>query len=333
MATPNLLSLRSSWTRTKRLSKSPTVSTVNASSGKRADAFGVGRPEAVDLDTSPQATPSVLASLVGEANECNAYVDGKQCKALLDTGSQVTSISESFFKQHLSGRVIQSVDKLLKVVGVTGREVPFLGYISVNLKFPSGESGVKTGHEILALIVPDTEYNRRVPLVVGTNVMRRFKDECCQGAGDQYLQRTTLSSAWKRAYRHAQHQEQFSSQCDSGRNCVKSTSRRPIAIEAHQTVVVWGMTRSVPNVPLKAILEPDVNHSGITATPSLVTLAASGNKCRVPVELTNSTPHRVELRPRAVLARVHLASEIVNGEEPVTNTENVDHEFDLRDTP
>lgn len=97
----------------------------------------MGRPEAVDLDTSPQTIPSVLASLVGEANECNAYVDGKQCKALLDTGSQVTSISESFFKQHLSGRVIQSVDKLLKVVGVTGREVPFLGYISVNLKFPS----------------------------------------------------------------------------------------------------------------------------------------------------------------------------------------------------
>lgn len=97
----------------------------------------MGRPEAVDLDTSPQTTPSVLASLVGEANECNAYVDGKQCKAFLDMGSQVTSISESFFKQHLSGRVIQSVDKLLKVVGVTGREVPFLGYISVNLKFPS----------------------------------------------------------------------------------------------------------------------------------------------------------------------------------------------------
>ena len=333
MATPDLLSLRSSWTRTKRLSKSPTVSTVNASSGKRADAFGVGRPEAVDLDTSPQTTPSVLASLVGEANECNAYVDGKQCKALLDTGSQVTSISESFFKQHLSGRVIQSVHKLLKVVGVTGREVPFLGYISVNLKFPSGESGVKTGHEILALIVPDTEYNRRVPLVVGTNVMRRFKDECCHGALDQYLQRTTLSSAWKRAYRHAQHQEHFSSQCDSGRNSVKSTSRRPIAIEAHQTVVVWGMTRSVPNVPLKAILEPDVNHSGITATPSLVTLATSGNKCRVPVELTNSTPHRVELSPRAVLARVHLASEIVDREEPVMSTENVDHEFDLGDTP
>ena len=235
------------------------------------------------------------------------YVDGKQCKALLDTGSQVTSISESFF--------------------------PFLGYISVNLKFPSGESGVKTGHEILALIVPDTEDNRRMPLVVGKNAMGRFKDECCQGAGDQYLQRTTLSSAWKRAYRHAQHQVQFSSQCDSGRNSVKSTSRRPIAIEAHETVVVWGMMRSVPNVHLKAILEPDVNHSGITATPSLVTLAASGNKCRVPVELTNSTPHRVELSPRAVLARVHLASEIVNWVEPVMSTENVDHEFDLRDTP
>lgn len=142
---------------TKRLSKSPKVSNVNDSSGKRADAFSVERPKAVDRDTSAQTTPSVLASLVGDVNECNVHVDGKKCKALLDTGSQVTSISESFFKQHLGGRAIQSAGNFLKVAGATGWEVPSFGYNNVNLKFPSEEFGVKTSHKTLALMWNTTD--------------------------------------------------------------------------------------------------------------------------------------------------------------------------------
>ncbi len=134
-------------------------------SGKRADASGVGKPEAVKNDTLPQVDTSYLDCFVGKANECNAFIDGHPCRALLDTGSQVTSISESFYKGHLSHHMIQSVDKLLKVVGITGQAVQFLGYIEVDLKFPESESGTNTSQKAFVLVVPDTKYNKRVPLV------------------------------------------------------------------------------------------------------------------------------------------------------------------------
>ena len=59
----------------------------------------------MNLVTSPQTDSSVLEHLVGEANECNAFVDEHSCRALLDTGSQVTSISESFYRRHLHGQI------------------------------------------------------------------------------------------------------------------------------------------------------------------------------------------------------------------------------------
>lgn len=261
---------------------------------------------------SPQNDSSVLNDLVGKANECNAFVDGHLCKALLDTGSQVTSISESFYRRYLSHRAIQSVNKLLKVIGVTGQNVQFLGYIELDIKFPEEESGVKTSQTVLVLVVPGTEYNKRVPLVVGTNVTNIFAENCHQGSRDQTVQQTTLSSSWKRAYKTAQLHQQFANQCEIGKIKIKSTSRRPIVLESFQTIVVWEITRSLPNVPIKAILEPHVTHSGVTTTQSLITLSPTGTKCRVPVEMTNTTPNRVVLSPKAILANVHLASEVVH---------------------
>lgn len=179
--------------------------------------------------------PADLSHLVGEANKCNAFVDGHRCTALLDTGSQVTSISESFFTKNLSDRSIQPVDQLLTVVGAGGQNVPFLGYIEVELRFSKEESGVENGYKTFALVVPDTGYNRRVPLVVGTNVTQHFQEKCRQERGGLFTQRVSLSPQWKRVYKAAQSFEWFTDQCERGKVTVKSTSRRPITIEAHAT--------------------------------------------------------------------------------------------------
>lgn len=72
-------------------------------------------------------------------------------------------------------------------------------------------------------------------------------------------------------------------------------------------VFIWGMTRSVPYVPLKVIIVPDVERLGATATLSLVTPVASKN-VSVPLERPTSTSHQIELPPRVLLAEFQLAS-------------------------
>ena len=138
--------------------------------------------------------------MIRAANECVAAVNGQACLALLDTGSQITSISESFYKKHLSDCVINPVESLLHAVGAAGQGVPFLGYVDIEVEFPAEEAGLCSCLQALVLVVPDNAYNQRVPLVIGTNIVRECKDRCEEQGGADFLQRTHTSSAWKRAY-------------------------------------------------------------------------------------------------------------------------------------
>ena len=71
----------------------------------------------------------VLDTLIGEANECVAYLNGHPCLTLLDTGSQVTSV-------HLSDRPIQPLKWLVCVVRAAGQEKPYLGYVELSTVEP-----------------------------------------------------------------------------------------------------------------------------------------------------------------------------------------------------
>ena len=49
-----------------------------------------------------------VVGLVGPTNETEVILDGKKVNSLLDSGSQVTSISESYYREHLSQYPLQS---------------------------------------------------------------------------------------------------------------------------------------------------------------------------------------------------------------------------------
>ena len=149
----------------------------------------------------PQTTENVKSAvaekLVGQMNEGTAIINGCKTNALIDTGSQVTTISKDFYDQHLTDCDIHPVETL-KVVGAGGQDVPFLGYVSVNISFPEHEAGICEETPTFALIVPNTTYNQRVPAVIGTNVLRHYAskyDHRNKTGGAQ-----TASSAWHRIY-------------------------------------------------------------------------------------------------------------------------------------
>ena len=51
-----------------------------------------------------------IIDLIGPANETEVIINGRKVNALLDTGSQITSISESYYKNHLSNYPLVPVD-------------------------------------------------------------------------------------------------------------------------------------------------------------------------------------------------------------------------------
>lgn len=140
---------------------------------------------------------SVLKELIGEANEAVTIVNGHACIGLLDTGSQITSVAESFYKRHLRGCTIKPLKDLVRVIGAGGQDVPFLGYTLVNIEFPCEDVGINGSFETPVLVVPDNECNKRVPVVVGTNLIRQCKQNCESAGGKRYLQTRQISSTWK----------------------------------------------------------------------------------------------------------------------------------------
>lgn len=113
-------------------------------------------------------------------NRCiaNIKVAGVDCRCLLDTGSQVTTVSSSFYNSYLSERPIQPLDGL-DVEGASGAMVPYLGYISLVLQFPKDFVGTEPEVATLALVVPDIRINFDLPVLIGTNALDVMYDEHC----------------------------------------------------------------------------------------------------------------------------------------------------------
>ena len=119
------------------------------------------QPEAV---TQHEPHPA-LDELTEKANECITHLNGHPCLALLNTVSQVWSISEHFYKEHLSEPQLRPLDGLIHVVGAGRQEVPSWGYIEMDIGFPFGEAGTDKGISALALILPDNSCNQAVPII------------------------------------------------------------------------------------------------------------------------------------------------------------------------
>lgn len=96
------------------------------------------------------------------------------CESILDTGSQITTVSESFHKIFLSSLPIQPIHALLEFEGAGGQSVPYLGYVEANISFPQTITGKEEDLMALVLVVPECHLNSKIPLLIGTNILDRL---------------------------------------------------------------------------------------------------------------------------------------------------------------
>ena len=117
----------------------------------------------------------LFSEMIGKPNESSVTVYGVETRGLIDSGSQVTTISEAFYRSALSTLPLQSMEDFgLSLYGPDGGEIPYISYIWASLSAPFMKSKVI---EVPALVVPETDYNLEVPVVIGTNVISRCQDQ------------------------------------------------------------------------------------------------------------------------------------------------------------
>ena len=249
-------------------------------------------------------TSQLPAGLVGDPCDSVAWLDEVPCQCLIDTGSQVTIISESFYTEFLSHREMLPINKPLNIEGAAGQRVPYVGYVEVEIQFPKYACGTDKCFPILALISPDQSYNEQFSLLVGTNVLCPMIQECRKRGGAKFLERLTIQTNWAMAYTECRRQNDLHAN-EAKVLRVTLSSKTPIRLKRGEISTLKGICHTNPKgQEYQAV----VGRSDITSTPGGLIVydqivdvkPESHNKIKLAVK--NISQHDITLYPKRVIA-------------------------------
>ena len=267
-----------------------------------------------------------LAQLVGPEMESQVSIEGHVCPCLLDTGSQVSTISENFYADKLSHVPLRSIETLLDIRGANGHSIPYLGFIEVNMELVGhGESLGQC--PVLALIVPHTSYHDRVPVLIGTNIIN-FGFEANNRAFGSDVSGWPVSSTWKDIYHHFTKVDTMLQQ--------SVVNPRPKSIPAHTKVLLQGVLKTEP-MPCKTLIVTEEVQlpAGLVLSRGIIELEAEKSHHPVTVHLTNFSSKEVTIPKNAVLCHVHRVTSLHTKESLVDDPADLEFlsQFNLENLP
>ena len=93
--------------------------------------------------------------LVGKSTQINIFVNGKPTVALLDSGSQVTTVARWYMDLEIPEVNIQGIEQFLQITVASGSSLEYYGVAELELEFPELE--LKDSFPTPVIVVIDTE--------------------------------------------------------------------------------------------------------------------------------------------------------------------------------
>ena len=106
---------------------------------------------------------NVPPGLIRKPTETEIYIDGSLTSALLDTGSIISTVSENYYREHISSP-LRTLDTLLDIECADGQQLPYIGYAEIQFQLP----GHTHLYDCILLVTQNSRYNSEVPLLLGT---------------------------------------------------------------------------------------------------------------------------------------------------------------------
>ena len=227
-----------------------------------------------------------METLIGQPNESTVTFCGVDTTALIDSGSEVTTVCEEFLATLTPPpRQVPLEDLRLNLEGPDGRKLPYSACIEASVKMSFCPEPIT----ILALVVPTTRYNSKVPVLVGTNVINRVQESC---PADKI---PGIPTQWQNA---------FVSMQSGFVGVVKSTNKKDIKIQPLQTVTVSGLVRKQKEVETAITENTEAASSRIGVCPRLVSLDQTGQNQRVSVRVFNISAKTITVQPKTPLCQL-----------------------------
>ena len=237
--------------------------------------------------------------MIGRANEEQIVINGHPVTALLDTGSQVTHISEAFCQAN--SIQIHPLDKMVEIEGDWGDIIKYIGYIEATLTLPLGSQTFEI--EALLLVLPSTDYQQRVPIAVGTTITDMVVDFINKTNPDN------LSKCWKAVCCATQSKWLVQAQPEN-KFLVRTT--KPVILPPFSTTTIRGSTKlRIHGMRLNVIAEPSNCTqllASVQCTPTYCILEPGSN--RVAVGLNNISARTITIPSNVVVGRLQQAKMI-----------------------
>ena len=243
--------------------------------------------------------------LVGETVQISCVIEGHNCCSLLDTGSQISSVSKSFYEEYLQDCPFESLDEFLQISVADGDALDYYGIIAVTLGFPELEGNPT--FDVPILVVKDTHFNNDIPLLIGTNIIQPCFQYMKTTAGVNFLQKCQIPNPWRLAFQCAS-----SLNKRSILNLGLVVATKPSVVPANSRIFVKGQTRATTLGDVLVITEePEfpVVPTGIVVNPTLQQVNFSvGSTNKVNVEVSNLTNHDITIPGKTVICSLQTAT-------------------------
>lgn len=260
------------------------------------------------LNTENKATPM---GAFGNCFTVDISVDGVKTCCLLDTGSEVTTISESHFKQHFIGKEL-SPAKWVKLTAANGLDIPGVGCLYTDIECFGKRL---TGKCVFVLRDAATsgKGSSEVPGILGMNVLGDLRDlfHDIQGVRmmDRHKHPAGVGSLRRVLVEMAKEEQYVGPRGEMG--FVKVAGRQAVVVPPLSEVVIEGRCRVPPKVQCQVLVEasPAISMPQGLLVANVLTHAVEG---KVSVRLLNSRQEPVVLRPQSRVAGLSKPQKVLH---------------------
>ncbi len=254
-------------------------------------------------------TPKTI-ELVGSSNETEINVEGNACLALLDSGSQISTIAKWFLDSRVNTH-LEQIDEFLSIEGAGGQRLGYLGVTEASLAIPESVFGHNVSLKVPFVVVDDTEYNHRVPVIIGTNVIHQLLDDNVSFQVLDSLPWKTVLSATAASRQSVDPDGRISSvQC-----------QKQVVVPPQSHMSIRGSTRLGPVGKMLTMADQGEYSNlpnGLVIAPTVQTLSGTSKAAtRVSIGITNVTTKPISIPARTNLCELFQVSLVPREPQPV----------------
>lgn len=217
-----------------------------------------------------------LSSLLGNCPSVSVIMGGVEVPCLLDTGSMVTTLSESFFKQHFEPWGSEKLHECgwLQLRAANGLAIPYVGYLEMDFVVLGKTIQNKGVLIVKGLSIPSTD--TRLPGLLGMNIIQECYQELFRQHGSDLFDLPSVQEApaWQCVLQFCQQAESEVSGLGAGERqarvgggsvvCIPAASLRFVAVTCSLAIDINSMVLFEP------LQEQNLLPAGLLASVSLV---------------------------------------------------------------